>query len=656
MLSKHNVELVSYLDLFQTDFDIIVLSEIGKEGFRYLQSTFPDYSYTYDIPEKNKYGGVAIMVKKSLGDIIERNDLKVSKDCDCDEFKFENVWIQLTKAETTIIIGGIYRHPKGNITHFNGSLTHSLENIKETETCILVGDININLINLDNQKTYDYLTSLLSQNFIPGITLPTRIKDDSMTLIDHIFVRLPHKRSDRKLLSGNLFSDITDHLAIFVCIEVSAKNNVNKRAKTRIYNDNNYKSFFKKLAEVDWETELEILQTVDAKYDYFLSTFNHCFATSFPEVQVSRKRAKDKKWITTGLKESIKHKNRLYMKYLKKPTDENKLAYARYKNKVTDCLRIAEMNYYEKIFSDRANSANIMWKHLGSILNPHKHKKTFKIPYLIKEGITISNDHEIANTMNRHFCNIGPELASRLPSKIDGFKKFLSNKIDETIFLSPTSEQEISKEISKLKPNKSSGPDGISPRLIRDCAPCIIKPLTIIFNNSLETAKYPSALKMAKVLALYKKNEMYLPDNYRPISLLSCFDKLFEKIIYHRLISFIEKHKILYINQYGFRKKHSTILALINLTDKIRNAIDKGNYAVGIYIDLKKAFDTVDHYILLRKLEHYGIRGKANDLIQNYLSDRYQYTTVNNCSSSFNRIKTGVPKVRYWGLSCFYFI
>ena len=157
------------------------------------------------------------------------------------------MWIQLTKAETTIIIGGIYRHPKGDITHFNGSLAHSLENIKETETCILVGGININLIHFDNQKTYDYLTSLLSQNFIPGIALPTRVKDNSMTLIyiDHIFVRLPHKRSDRKLLSGNLFSDITDHLANFVCIDVSAKNDVNKTAKTRIYNDNNYKSFFK---------------------------------------------------------------------------------------------------------------------------------------------------------------------------------------------------------------------------------------------------------------------------------------------------------------------------------------------------------------------------------------------------------------------------
>ena len=388
--------------------------------------------------------------------------LKVSKDCNCDECKFENVWIQLTKAETTIIIRAIYRHPKGNITHFNGSLAISLENIKETEMCILVGYMNINLINLDNQKTYDYLTSLLSQNFIPGITLPTRIKDDSMTLIDHIFVGLPHKRSDRKLLSGNLFSEKKDQLANFVCIEVSAKNNVNKRAKTRIYHYNNYKSFFKKLAEVDWETELEFMQTVDAKYDYFLSTFNHCFATSFPEVQVSRKRAKDKKWIMTGLKISIKHKNRLYMKYLKKPTDENKLAYARYKNKVTDCLRIAEMKYYEKFFSERATSANIMWKHLGSMLNPHKHKKTFRIPYLIKEGISISNDHEIANTMNRHFCNIGPELASRVPSEIDGFKKFLSNNIDETIFVSPTSEQEI----SKLKPNKSSGPDGLSPRLI----------------------------------------------------------------------------------------------------------------------------------------------------------------------------------------------
>ena len=108
--------------------------------------------------------------------------------------------------------------------------------------------------------------------------------------------------------------------------------------------------------------------------------------------------------------------------YLKKLADENKSAYARYKNKVTDCLRIAEMKYYEKMLSGRAKSANIMWKHLGSILNLRKHKKTFRIPYLIKDGISISNDHEIANTMNRHFCNIGPELASRLPSKIDGFK------------------------------------------------------------------------------------------------------------------------------------------------------------------------------------------------------------------------------------------
>ena len=246
------------------------------------------------------------------------------------------------------------------------------------------------------------------------------------------------------------------------------------------------------------------------------------------------------------------------------------------------------MKYYEKVFSDRANSANNMWKHLGSILNPHKHKKTLRIPYLIKEGISISNDHEIANTMNKHFCNIGPELASRLPSKIDGFKKFLSNKIDETIFLSPTSEQEINKEISKLKQNKSSGPDGISPRLIRDCVPCIIKPLTIIFNNSLETAKYPSALKMAKVLALYRKKwnvSTWQQQANKPTVLI--WNLFFEKIIYRRLISFIEKHKILYINQYGFRKKHSTILALINLTDKIKNAIDNGNYAVAIYIDLK---------------------------------------------------------------------
>ena len=166
----------------------------------------------------------------------------------------------------------------------------------------------------------------------------------------------------------------------------------------------------------------------------------------------------------------------------------------------------------------------------------------------------------------------------------------------------------------------------------------------VIFNNAMEDATYPNRMKIAKVLALFKKNPKYVHENYIPISLLSSLDKIFEKIIYKRFSLFIEKHTILYLQQYGFRKKHSTALALIDLTDKIREILDKKHYALGIYLDLEKAFDTVNHKILLTKMEAYGFREHINDFIKSYLTNRQQFTVINGRHSSLQRIDTGVPQ------------
>ena len=148
-------------------------------------------------------------------------------------------------------------------------------------------------------------------------------------------------------------------------------------------------------------------------------------------------------------------------------------------------------------------------------------------------------------------------------------------------------------------------------------------------------------MKLAKVLALHKKKEFCYPEHYRPISLLSCLDKLFEKLLYRRFMKFIQKHKLII---HGFFKNHSTTLALINLVDKIKDIMDNGKYALVIYLDLKKAFDTVNHDILLEKLSHYGFRGNAYSLIKSYLKDRMQYTCVNNVMSDICSIDTGVPQ------------
>ena len=149
---------------------------------------------------------------------------------------------------------------------------------------------------------------------------------------------------------------------------------------------------------------------------------------------------------------------------------------------------------------------------------------------------------------------------------------------------------------------------------------------------------------MAKVIAVYKKGKRYEANNYRPISLLSIFGKLLEKLLCRRVMKFLNVNNMLFQFQYGFRKLHSTTLALIEFTDSVRRFLDDGNYVIGIFVDLTKAFDTVDHEILLYKLDRYGIRGHANDFLRTYLTNRFQYTVINGTQSALNAVTCGVPQ------------
>jgi hypothetical protein len=168
--------------------------------------------------------------------------------------------------------------------------------------------------------------------------------------------------------------------------------------------------------------------------------------------------------------------------------------------------------------------------------------------------------------------------------------------------------------------------------------------LSKIINCSFRTGVFPHALKTAKVIPIHKKKEKYIVGHYRPISLLSIFGKIFEKTMRTRLSSFLTKFKILYELQFGFRNDHSTTLATIDIIERIRDALDKGDKVLGIYLDLQKAFDTVDHQILLDKLDHYGIRGNCLSWFSSYLTGRSQFVCVNNTVSKCKPIEIGVPQ------------
>ena len=169
--------------------------------------------------------------------------------------------------------------------------------------------------------------------------------------------------------------------------------------------------------------------------------------------------------------------------------------------------------------------------------------------------------------------------------------------------------------------------------------------LSELINLSFEKAFYFGNMKISKVIPVYKeKGKIFDSSNYRPISLLSNINKIVEKLMYKRFYSFLTLHNSIYINQNGFRKNHSTIHGLITLTNDIRNTLDNNNITCGIFIDLKKAFDTVDHVILLKEFSYYGIRGLANDWFKSYLNNRHQFVSMNGYDSSKLIIKHGVPQ------------
>ena len=185
------------------------------------------------------------------------------------------------------------------------------------------------------------------------------------------------------------------------------------------------------------------------------------------------------------------------------------------------------------------------------------------------------------------------------------------------------------------------------------CAKEILsEPLAIIMNASVQMGKYPSKLKMSKIIPIYKADDETDPNNYRPISLLSIFDIIFEKMMYKRIANFIENNNLLYNGQYGFRSAHSTQHAILDIINQIQNNMEKSMFSCAVFIDLKKAFDTdsVNHSILLDKLQFYGIRGIIHEWVSSYLNGRTQTTQIGDSISDKEKIVCGVPQGSSWDL------
>ena len=441
-------------------------------------------------------------------------------------------------------------------------------------------------------------------------------------------------------VNGIVINDITDHFPIFhICKDVV----INEEEKIIFKRNFTHKAqllFTSLLQDVDWSCILNESDTNKA-YAMFVHVYSDIYNKAFPKTRAKIKYYHRKPWLTEVLKNSIRQKNKLFKLSKKYPVADSIVKYKTYRSTLNKLLKRGEKLYYQDLFSGYRDNMQKTWSVIKRILN--KSRGCVSRSMLKHDNETITDDYSIANTCNNFFVNVGSDLANRIPDSRISPYKYMKTEIMNSIFLETVSPEELLEVIKGLK-HSAVGYDELDAQHIKSSSPIIIQPLLHICNLSFTHGVFPDAMKIAKVSPLFKSGNYMKVNNYRPVSILPVLSKILERLMYNRLMKFVEDFDILYDFQFGFRKCHSTFMALASSVNHIVNALQFGKYSIGVYLDFSKAFDTLNHDILFLKLNHYGIRGIALDWIKSYMVNRKQYVMYNDNSSDIRSITCGVPQ------------
>ncbi|XP_065684072.1 uncharacterized protein LOC136096582 [Hydra vulgaris] len=473
----------------------------------------------------------------------------------------ESVFVEIIiPKKSNIIIGCIYRHPSMDISEFIKSYLIPLFEklcMEKNKTTFLIGDFNVDLLlaNSDNFVS-EFLDTIALNNFLPFISLLTRITNHSKTLIDNIF----SNATSTNIFAGNFTSTVSDHLPQFL-IHSLYRTKINSR-KSCIFRRN-----------------LKQINCVE-------------LCSDFSKIS----------WINViNVNEG-------------------------YRNLLVTLTRRSKKNHYSKFFSDNAKNLKSTWNGIKNLLNISS--RVNSSPSCLSSTNSMIHDPiKISESFNSFFVSVPDDLQNKIHSSNSDFNKYRKNPNLNSMFIKPTDKNEVLSIIHSLNDSKASGPNSIPIPIFKALANDISPVLSELFNLSFTTGVFPDILKTASVIPIHKKDS-----------------KLEQKLMYSRIYNFLNNSACFHIRQFGFRSNHSTSHALISITEMIRGAIDSGSFACGVFIDLQKAFDTVDHNILIKKLNYYGIRGIANHWFSSYITDRTQFVSINGFESTHKVIKYGVPQ------------
>ena len=563
------------------------------------------------------------------------------------------------KLQNKCIIGNIYRRPSELIDDLNMFINEFTETLHSahliSKKTYVTGDFNIDLLKINNHNYYNaFYENITAQGFFPKITRPTRLSTESSSLIDNILTNNLGKRH----ISGIITTPISDHLMNFCILEginPNQKSN-NNYVEIEKINKRSLTDFKNSISKIDLISKID--NNIDAdpseNYDIIAKYLAACKSKHIPKQikKFNKRKHKKEKWMTDDILTLVNKKSDMYNDW--KSTNNNdefmrkKINFKTFEKIVDLEIESAKSKYYHDTFMAQKNDMRKTWSTINDTLNRNANKSELPNEFII-DNVKITNSQDIASKFNDFFASIGQNLSSKININDNSlqFTDYLNRPTEKRFSFQPITEKEIMSIIGNLKNKNSSGKDEISNKLLKSIKHEISKPLSVIINQSLVTGIYPDALKIAKVKPLYKKGDKTSLNNYRPISLLPTISKIFERVLFTQIYNYFNTNQLLSEQQYGFRSKHSTELATIKLVDYIIKELDdrkKIKTPVAIFLDLSKAFDTLDFNILLSKLQYYGICDTPLSLMKSYLTNRYQYVQYKNWDSELLELKTGIPQ------------
>lgn len=642
-LRKHFNEFTVLLDQNRNAIDIIILTEINIKSEEISFYAIKGYDICDNTRKTQRGGGVIIYYKKHL-----QMDLESLKTTAC-----EGVKGKLIYNKRVLHIIALYRPPQMNKILFLDQLRIILQEVPSSEDLIVIGDVNIDLFRPKNRSyVSSYKNTLCEQGLFSAIpdTEITRqaIVEERVdeSCIDHLWVRVRQRGLGMHAAPATAFvieSGMSDHHIIGIALNLNNKRTCDEKCSVRkLVIDE--KLVRDKLTTYDWSQLLSIMCPI-MLYQQLFNVFNSIYEQCKFEKSVSHKR-ETQPWVTRDLYKMLVKRDTLFRAWKMSPHIMNKrLEYTKFRNRVNKLINAAKNKHrkseilnckgdYRKIWSNinnwlgrvKSSLDSIIIKYLGKTENVYniccEFTKTFT-----KEILTI-----------KHVCNI---------KFLDRRSYVTKNNVSfRYVKVAP---HDIEKIINTLSSKKAPGLDNIRVQDLKLIKNQISPVLANFINLSLSSGLYPDLLKKAIIRPIYKTGSHYDYTNYRPIAILSVINKIVEKVIVGQVSMFLERHNLLTDHQHGFRRGRSTVTALTHFSEVINESLNSGKQVLCLFIDYKKAFDTLDHNVLVQAMEECGIGGPANAWFKNYLTNRAIQTAIEGTKGAEARVTLGVPTGSVYG-------